>query len=372
MQSSLLLLISNGPCFAVACVWLVPALVIAVRRRGTPSLDDVSDVAPEDAPLVSVILPARNERAHIVACVEAMRRTTWPRVEIVVVDDHSTDGTGQLARATANGDARVRVIDAPDLPHGWFGKQWACEVGAAAASGSLLLFTDADTRHSPDLLTRLVSVRAERKAELMSIAGRQDMITVWEQAVQPLVFTMILLRYGSTYHIEHAVRASDVIANGQCFMLSRTAYDAVGRHAAVREYVAEDMMMAQAVWTNGGRISLVVGIEQLRTRMYTGLGSLMRGWGKNMYAGGRYAVRGGAVGRVYLNMSSNHTGEVVKLLTMITLITTPMTLVGTWYGMNFSEQMPEYHWRHGYAVAIAVTVVSTAATYWYFKTKKWF
>src|SRR3989475_8564262 len=76
--------------------------------------------------------------------------------------------------------------------------------------------------------------------------------------------------------------------------------------------------------------------------------------------------------QVYLNMSSNHTGEVVKLLTMITLITTPLTLVGTWYGMNFNEQMPEYHWRYGYAVAIAVTIVSTAATYWYFKRKQWF
>ncbi len=76
--------------------------------------------------------------------------------------------------------------------------------------------------------------------------------------------------------------------------------------------------------------------------------------------------------QVYLNMSSNQTGEVVKLLTMITLITTPMTLVGTWYGMNFTEQMPEYHWRHGYAVAIAVTAVSTAATYFYFKKKRWF
>ena len=75
--------------------------------------------------------------------------------------------------------------------------------------------------------------------------------------------------------------------------------------------------------------------------------------------------------QVYLNMSSNHTGEVVKLLTMITLITTPMTLVGTWYGMNFSK-MPEYHWEYGYEVAIALTVVSTAGTYWYFKKKKWF
>lgn len=76
--------------------------------------------------------------------------------------------------------------------------------------------------------------------------------------------------------------------------------------------------------------------------------------------------------QVYLNMSSNQTGEIVKVLTLITLITTPMTLVGTWYGMNFAETMPEYRWHYGYELAIAVTVVATAATYWWFKKKKWF
>ena len=76
--------------------------------------------------------------------------------------------------------------------------------------------------------------------------------------------------------------------------------------------------------------------------------------------------------QIYLNMSSNQTGEVVKLLTLITLVTTPMTLVGTWYGMNFADSMPEYKWKHGYAWAIALTIVSTAATYWWFRKKKWF
>jgi magnesium transporter len=76
--------------------------------------------------------------------------------------------------------------------------------------------------------------------------------------------------------------------------------------------------------------------------------------------------------QIYLNMSSNQTGEVVKLLTLITLITTPMTLVGTWYGMNFADSMPEYKWKHGYAWAIALTIVSTVATYLWFRKKKWF
>lgn len=287
------------PAAALALVWWLPPVVLLLRQRATPSLDDESCDPPDaaSAPRVSIILPARNESAHIGDWIRAARRSTWPNLEIVIVDDHSTDDTAALARAAADNDSRVTIVPAPDLPAGWFGKQWACQVGAAQATGSLLLFTDADTRHAADLTTRLVAARARRGVELMSVAGRQDMLTVWEQAVQPSVFALILLRYGGAASLEQARRASDVIANGQCFMMSRDGYDAVGRHEAVRAFVAEDLMMAQAVWRSGRRVSIVMGVHQLSTRMYDSLSSLMRGWGKNIYAGGRFAVRGGALGR---------------------------------------------------------------------------
>ena len=76
-------------------------------------------------------LPARNEAAHIAPCIRAIRQSTWPNLELVVIDDHSTDGTDDLAREAAGGDPRVTIIPAPDLPSGWFGKQWACQTGAA-------------------------------------------------------------------------------------------------------------------------------------------------------------------------------------------------------------------------------------------------
>ncbi len=293
--------------------WIVPVL-LSVRLRATPSLGDF-DLGSDDhnrhdgdglapraasaapAGRVSIILPARNEATHIAACVRSVLSSTWPDLELIVVDDHSTDGTAALAREAAAGDARLTVIPAPDLPSGWFGKQWACQSGAAQATGSLLLFIDADTRHTPELVTRLVRARAVRGAELMSVAGHQEMGTIWERAVQPCVFVLILLRYGGAEAMEHAASASDVVANGQCFMLSRAAYDAVGGHHAVRDFVAEDLMMAQAVWTSGRRVSLVRGLDFLSTRMYDGLGALVKGWGKNVYAGGRFAMRGGAVGR---------------------------------------------------------------------------
>jgi hypothetical protein len=111
------------------------------------------------------------------------------------------------------------------------------------------------------------------------------------------VFTLILTRYGGADAIERATNPRDVVANGQCFMMSRRVYDAIGGHEPVRGYVVEDVMMAQAIQARGDRVSLALGIAQLSTRMYDGLGSLMKGWGKNMYAGGRHAMWWGAIGQ---------------------------------------------------------------------------
>ena len=307
--------------------WISPALV-AGRLRNTASLDDVDDTPPlaKDAPRVSVILPARNEAAHIASCVRSVLSSTWPNLELLVVDDHSTDNTAQLARDAAAGDMRFTLVRAPDLAPGWFGKQWACQAGQAQATGDLLLFIDADTQHAPDLIARTVRLRAERGVELMSVAGRQLMETIWERAVQPSVFTLILTRYGSGAAMERATTASDVIANGQCFMLSRSAYDAIGGHLAVRDFVAEDVMMAQTIWTQGQRVSLALGVQQLRVRMYDGLGALVQGWGKNVYAGGRFAMRGGAAGRAIYPLVLL-TFPLGMLLPFVVLFTSAATLI---------------------------------------------
>ncbi|MGV3710356.1 MAG: glycosyltransferase [Gemmatimonas sp.] len=286
----------------LALPWIVVPLVAVARQRRTVTLDDFSATPVENsiAPRVervSIVLPARNEAAHIASCVRTLRETSWPDVEIIVVNDHSDDDTAALAIAAADGDPRVQVIDAPDLPSGWFGKQWACHTGAQRASGSLLLFTDADTRHAPDLIPRVVRARAARQADLLSVAGNQEMVSFWERTIQPAVFIILLTRFGGTREIETAKHPADVIANGQCFMMPRASYDAVGGHAAVRDTVAEDLMMAQRTHRLGLRVSLVLGVNQLSTRMYDDFRSVVRGWMKNVYAGGRMAMRGGALGR---------------------------------------------------------------------------
>jgi hypothetical protein len=282
----------------LALPWVVLPLVVVWRLRGTPLLEDAPAVVPRNAPSVSVILPARNEAAHIDACIASLRATTWENWELVVINDGSTDETGVLARQASAGDARIRVIDAPPLAAGWFGKQWACHTGMQLARGDVLLFTDADTRHHPELIARMMHVRAARGVDLLSVSGTQEMVTFWERAVQPVVFALILTRFGGARALEAASRPADVVANGQCFMMTRDAYQAIGGHAAVRDTVAEDLMMAQRTVQHGRRVSLALGRDHLSTRMYDGLDALVRGWRKNVYAGGRMAIRGGGLGRI--------------------------------------------------------------------------
>ena len=115
--------------------WIVPPIAGLLRFRRSRSLDDVSPEVPTRAPLVSVVVPARNERRNIERCVSSILATNYPSLEVIVVDDHSTDGTGDIARRIATRDTRLRVVDAPPLPSDWFGKQWACATGAAAGHG---------------------------------------------------------------------------------------------------------------------------------------------------------------------------------------------------------------------------------------------
>lgn len=224
--------------------------------------------------------------------------TTYPHLEVIVVDDHSTDGTGGLARAIAADDARTRVIDNPALPQGWFGKQWACQNGARAANGEIICFADADTTQAPDLITRSVNAILRRRADLFSIAGGQELGGFWETLVQPQMFSLLAIRYGGTDSVTNSRRVADKIANGQCLFVKKEIYNQLGGHELVRSHVADDLMMAQRFFASGKNVVLEKGINQLSTRMYTSLSELIHGWGKNVFAGGRDSFPMGWLGRL--------------------------------------------------------------------------
>jgi chlorobactene glucosyltransferase len=319
--------VSWAPLLAAA-PWLAAVAVVLWRVSQSRHLDEYSAEPPPDAPLLSVIVPARNEAANIARCVASLCASTYPALDLIVVDDHSTDDTGRLAREAGLGDPRLRVVTAPDLEPGWLGKQWACTYGASLARGRVLCFTDADTVHAPDLHVRSVRALLERRADLLSVAGMQELGTFWERLVQPQVFALLFARYGGSEIVSRAKRPEDVIANGQYMLFQRSSYEALGGHASVRRKVAEDLALAMRARRQGMQVHIIQGLDQLSTRMYASLGALMRGWMKNVYAGGIETLPPGRIWRLLYP---------VVLLTPLLFWLAPPIVLALWLGNLVSD-----------------------------------
>jgi hypothetical protein len=303
--------------------WLIVSVVTAIRLSNSRFLDYEKEDPPEDPPLVSVVIPARNEARNIERCLNSVLTSTYTNFEVIVIDDHSTDGTGELARRIAAKDSRVRVVLNEDLPPGWFGKQWACENGARISRGDIILFADADTKQSSDLITRSVNGMLRRNADLFSVAGKQELGSFWERLIQPQVFAMLAIRFGGSESITKSRFASSKIANGQCMFVRRSVYFSLGGHGLVKSHVADDMMMAQRFFARGKKVVVEVGMKQLSTRMYTSLSELISGWQKNVFAGGRDSAMGGKVGRFFyplMLLSAPMSGFLPAVILLLSLV----------------------------------------------------
>jgi chlorobactene glucosyltransferase len=266
-----------------ALPWLAPFASLFRLANNRPNL---SDVPPVTGTPVSVIIPARNESIVIERVTRSVLASTYRPLELLVVDDRSTDDTALIVERLAAEDGRVRLIRGEPLPEGWYGKPWACFQGYRAARGEILLFTDADTHHEPELLARAVGALERERADLVTVAPWQRCVTFWERLVMPQVWLLLALRYHPS-RVNRATRERDVIANGQFILVPRKSYEAVGTHQVVRDEVAEDLALAQAFHRAGRRIHFAFAERLMETRMYQSLPHIVEGWSKNMYLGGR-------------------------------------------------------------------------------------
>jgi chlorobactene glucosyltransferase len=273
--------------FLLVLPWLMLLAFLLLGVREPTELPEVTERGERTSPRVSVVVPARNEAANIERCVRSLTASSYPNFEVIVVNDRSSDGTAPLARAVEPGRARrLLVIDGEELPQGWLGKPWACWQGAQAAEGDLLLFTDADTIHEPELLERAVLALAEEDADLLTVVGRQIMVTFWEKLVQPQVFLTMIMRFPRFESLGRTGSWRDAIANGQFMLFRREAYEAIGGHEAVKDEVVEDLVLAQIVKRRGFALRIRGAEDVLATRMYRSLAHLVEGWSKNIIMGG--------------------------------------------------------------------------------------
>jgi glycosyltransferase involved in cell wall biosynthesis len=230
--------------------------------------------------LVSAIIPARNEEESIARAVESVAAQAEVR-EVIVVNDQSTDRTGEILSELAARTPKLKVLNTGDLPSGWVGKNYAVSIGAAAACGDWLLFTDADTYHFLGSARRALTDAVEHDAVLVSYSPEQEMVTFWERAVIPFVYCRLSAKF-SFGRVNDPARP-DAAANGQFLMILRDVYRAIGGHAAVAGAVLEDVALARAVKKAGYSIHFTAPMGVVRTRMYRSFTAMWQGWTKNLY-----------------------------------------------------------------------------------------
>jgi len=234
------------------------------------------DQPPTSPPLISIIIPARNEEANLRSCLDSLVSQTGVSFEIIVVDDHSTDRTREIAESYAS----ARVLEAGPLPTGWTGKNNAVTTGAHAAHGSWFLFTDADTVHLPGSLARALREAEDHHADMLSYSPEQIAVTFWEMAVLPVVFAELARQYPPKKVSDP--NSPEAAANGQYLLIRREAYEAIGGHAALASSILEDVALARAVKHSGRKIRFRYAADAVRTRMYRNFHQLREGWTKNL------------------------------------------------------------------------------------------
>jgi chlorobactene glucosyltransferase len=235
-----------------------------------------------DWPLVSIVVPARNEERNLPRLLPSLLGQRYPDYEVIVVDDQSDDATPRILAEWAARDRRLKVVRGADLPagEGWMGKPHAMHQGALAASGEWLLFTDADTVHAPQALSSTVAYALAHDVDCLSILPRADLITPVERLVMPVVYQGIATVFPA-YKVNDP-NSKVAIANGQYILVRRGVYDAMGGAERVKDKIAEDLEFAKAVKSDGYRLYIADGRHLLRVRMYTNLAEMWEGWSKNV------------------------------------------------------------------------------------------
>lgn len=266
---------------ALACA-LAPALLYlwnSLLFREPPQI-----VNSADHPRISVLIPARNEERGIAACVESVLASRHVELEVIVLDDHSTDRTSEIVQAIATTDPRVRVEAAPSLPSGWCGKQAACFALSRLAQYEILTFVDADVRLAPDALARMALFMKQSRAELVSGFPQQETKTPLEGLLIPLIH-WILLSFLPLWAMRRFRWSAFGAGCGQWFMTSRTAYEAAGGHAAVKASLHDGLTLPRAFRRAGFMTDLCDAKNIATCRMYHSGREVWLGLAKNAREG---------------------------------------------------------------------------------------
>jgi len=250
----------------------------------------------EQAPSVSICIPARNEANSIERCVRSAANQHYPNSHVYVLDDGSTDGTSDiLDELSSEFPDTLSVIEGAPKPDHWLGKSWACHQLSEAAGGNILLFIDADTWLQPDAASKVVRSMGREVVDMITLWPEQTLDSFWEKTVVPLVYFALLtllptrLVYRLPSWIPSVIRKKlepqFAAACGQFMAFRRQAYDAIGGHQSVKNKVVEDVELAKNIKRGGFTMKMYHGRNTVGCRMYTSAEDLWEGFRKNFLAG---------------------------------------------------------------------------------------
>lgn len=268
---------------ALNCIWATLTLLflisigkIYLTREQLPK-----PISGAELPKLSIVIPARNEAANIGECLQCIMLLDYPKdaLEIIVVDDNSSDATASIVKEYANREQRIRLISCETLPKGWMGKSHACWQGVKAVSGEWLLFVDADTYLNSSAAHAALDYALSTKREFLSVIPFQRIISLQERISLPGVF----LGFASAIDFNRVNDPDDSfsIANGQFLLFSRNAYNRIGGHEAIRTEVSDDIAFARAAQKLGISSYTLFGEEYIETRMYRSFSEIWNGFSKN-------------------------------------------------------------------------------------------
>jgi glycosyltransferase involved in cell wall biosynthesis len=270
----------------IACFWVFYGLRIAYGAMRLPWVKNFACAPDAECPRISLLFAARDEEEKLPAALASLAAIDYPDLEIIAVDDRSTDATPRILDDFAASHPRCKAVHVAELPAGWLGKPHALQQAYEAASGEWLLFTDADVRFKPDVLRRSVTIAKQNNLDHLTLFGDVEMVGFWE--------TVLITFFGLSFHLAtdpYRVgdpRSRTYVGVGAFQMLRRTAYEAAGTHRRLAMEVLDDMKLGKIVKRAGYRSGAGIAEDLVAVRWHAGAGNLIRGVTKNFFASSQF------------------------------------------------------------------------------------
>jgi glycosyltransferase involved in cell wall biosynthesis len=265
-----------------ALFWIFSGLQTAWGLLRLPWMKDYAPAEDKDCPRISLLFAARDEEEKLSGALERLAKIDYPDLEIVAVDDRSSDATGRILDTFAQKNERMRVVHVTELPAGWLGKPHGLQKAYESSRGEWLLFTDADVRFAPDSLRRAVTMVRAQKADHLTLFGDVLMKGFWETVL--LTFFGLAMHVGNESHRVSNPNSRAYIGVGAFQLIRRSAYEACGTHKRLAMEVVDDMKLGKMVKLGRFRSCIGVAQEFVSIRWHSGVGNVIRGVTKNFFA----------------------------------------------------------------------------------------